>query len=85
MDKPTQIYTRGNYIHFLKPKNRFHRKFYPGIISKKIRSSYKDGKFHNLWGPAFIEMDPDEVRYYINGRRLTKIEWEVQRLKYIST
>ena len=43
------------------------------------------GKYHNLFGPAIIDYETGENTYVINGKQLTKEQWEIEanRIKMI--
>lgn len=62
-----------------------HRKELPANINSSEMHWYKDGKRHNLHGPAQITTIHIGTlyNYYIGGNELSKCEWEVERLKYL--
>lgn len=54
----------------------------PAIITSSVLRWYKNDKLHNTNGPAFIEefcRGFKSYYYYINGNRLLKEDWEIQR------
>lgn len=88
MDKPSDI-SKESFINFNK-NNIPHRRvpWLPAFINTRTIfeyvnfSWYKDGKKHNIYGPAVVETS-GTCYYYIHGIEYTKNVWEVERLKYL--
>lgn len=62
-----------------------HRNLLPANISNKARNWFKNGKYHNIHGPASTNADGEDCYYYINGTNYTQTEWEVERRRYLTT
>lgn len=89
IDKPTLI-SRMRNIEFCNGNGYYkdgsgsiilHRKNLPAHIANG-RIWYKNGRKHNINGPAII-FKSGHLNYYLNGIEYTNEEWEVKRLKYL--
>ena len=71
--------------YFKKDTKIYHNPYGPAYIDKDGYIAYIiNGKWHRLDGPARIWLNVEE-RYYINGEKLSKEEFELhpERLKYL--
>lgn len=90
IDKLTKVSVLNNNIIFLSkmPTEKLfilHRRNLPAFIGISMRSWYRKHELHNLHGPAYIGNPIGNSGYYINGTNHTQTEWEVERLKYLTT
>lgn len=83
LDKPTQIETADNVIHFLDTNMEWHRIKLPAAINAEFTSYYwrKHGSTHNTYGPAYLDYSSGYCMYYLNGTRYSEPKWEIERLK----
>lgn len=90
IDKPVNINTLNN-LRFRRPNKQLamntdmglHRKTLPAVIEDTITFWYKNGKHHNLCGPAVISNISGISYYYLDNIKYTKEDYlrEVQRRK----
>lgn len=85
IDKPTEIYGHGSFVFCVKGHtgNKYHRKNLPASVGNTASFWYKNGKCHNINGPARISFKNLKPDYYIDGEFFTKDDWEIERLKYL--
>lgn len=83
IDKPKLIMARPKCFIFEKDcidKHRHtlykHRNLLPSEISTYEKIWYKNGKYHNILGPAYVSLCSDSVEYFLNDFLRTKEEWE---------
>lgn len=61
--------------HIYRSRHR-SQNIFPTLISEKEMIWYKNGKRHNIHGPAFMMLNNYYIEYHFNGTRCTKEEWE---------
>ena len=76
-DLDKYAYNRGDFFYVKKDINIFHNPYGPSYIGKDGYKDYRiEGLWHRLDGPARIFLDGKE-EYWINSKRLSKEQFEV--------
>ena len=74
----------GDIWYYKKNTNIIHNPYGPAHIHKLYKAYYIENEYHRLDGPAII-FSYGQERYYINGKILSKEEFDVhpKRLKFL--
>lgn len=88
IDKPNVFYLQNGFT-FMKHINprKDHRHILPSSVGSYPDPFYewrKNGKRHNINGPALIEGNARWVRYSIEGRSYSKSDWENEVQRYLA-
>lgn len=70
------IFDGGERVVYFNSNNKFHRIGGPAIIDGECEVWYLHGKPHRVDGPAWINKKNGGADYWVNGRRIHKLDFE---------
>lgn len=84
LDKMSSINDDCYMVFIKKEDGTRHRRNLPAQVGPNQMTWFKNNTVHNIHGPANIVLGR-YTEYWLGGNRLSKEDWEVKRLKYLST